>query len=239
MQIVTLNNEAHRNIRIDTEQVDALGAHERMVPVVLDEFLKLVVHYPILLTKSAETGRFLCVALLGFAEGENLFWNGDAWQGIYTPLNLSRQPFFLGQDKDHEMPLLCIDAESPCVTANVAKGEPLFTEQGKETGFLSRMKRTLAGLAESEKRTRSFTDVLQNHDLIVPLSLDITFADESSCQVKGLYTVDEDKLNQLPQTAQAELFAQGHLKSIYTMIASLGHIYSLIQRKNDRLATAG
>lgn len=235
MQIETLNRQAHGKLKIDTEGVAALGARERMVPVVLDEFQKLIVHYPLVLTKSAETGQFLCAALLGFEQDENLFWNNDRWDGIYTPLNISRQPFFLGKDSEQGL-LICLDTQSPCITQDAVKGESLFDEQGGETQFLHNMRQMLANLVESEKRTRQFIETLVKFELIVPLSLNITFASDEARQVKGIYSVDEDKLLALPTAARDELFNHGYLKSIYIMIASLAHIYSLIQRKNQRIA---
>lgn len=231
-QLVTLDKKAHRNLKIDTLLVDALGRRERLVPVVLSEFLKLVVHYPIVLTKNGETGRFVCMAMLGFIEGENLFWRDNKWDGIYTPLNISRQPFFLGANGERE-PLICVDTASPCISG---KGEALFDEQGRETDFMQRIKQMLAALMHSERDSQQFIDTLNQHHLIVPLALDITFADGNSHHVKGLYSIDEDKLNALPTAARDELFARGYLKPIYVMIASLAHLYSLIQRKNERLA---
>jgi hypothetical protein len=238
-QVVTLNNRAHRHIAVDTDRVEALGAEERMIPVVLSEFSKLIVQYPILLTKNAATGQFVCVALLGFEQGENLFWNGTGWDGIYTPLNITRQPFFVGTDEqDGNAHLICLDTESPCLSSDRDKGESLFDGEGRETDFLTGIKQTLAGLIESENETRQFVEALAMHDLVVPLSLDITFANNDSRKLQGIYSIDEDKLEQMSSAVRDEFFARGYLKPIYTMIASLGHIYGLIQRKNQRLEMA-
>lgn len=236
-QIITLNPSAHRDWRIDATGVEALGAAERMVPVVLSEFQKLIVHYPLLLTKHAETGKFLSVALLGFEPGENLFWNDSRWNGVYVPLNITRQPFFLGEDG--EQALLCVDADSPCVMPSGSDGEALFDAAGKETEYLERTKGLLAALAQDEKRTAQFIDVLSSYDLLVPLSLEVSFANGQSSTVKGLYTVDENRLSQLPQDKREHLFQQDYLKPIYIMIASLSQIYALIERKNERLSAHG
>ena len=130
-KFVSLHNNLHRHIRVDQSRIEAQGAKERMVPVVMSEFLKLAVQYPIAFTKYSDTGRFVCVALLGFEEHENLFWDGERWQGIYTPLNIVRQPFFVGQEDDKTV--ICIDAESDCLTREA--GQAIFTEQGEETAL--------------------------------------------------------------------------------------------------------
>ena len=73
--------------------------------------------------------------------------------------------------------------------------------------------------------------------LLLPLALDITFANKQSSQVKGLYSIDEDKLQALSGEQLAELNQAGYLQAAYTQLASLGQIYTLIDRKNKRMAS--
>ena len=84
--LVSLDKTTHRHIRIDSRRVEASGAKLNMVPVVMTEFLKLVVQYPIAFAKDKETGRFTCVALFGFHDEENLFVENAEWNAIYVPL---------------------------------------------------------------------------------------------------------------------------------------------------------
>lgn len=232
---VALHHQHHKNLTIDTAKIEAQSAHENMAPVVISEFLKLVVQYPIVFTKNAETGRFVCVALFGFSAQENLFWQNNQWQGIYTPLNIRRQPFFIGEENGNH--IICIDTDSPCLTK--AQGashltEKLFGAQGEETEYLASARELLAELVDGEKQTYEFIQTLLELKLIMPMSLDITFANQKQQQVQGLYTINEDKLENITSDALQMLQQKNYLKSIYTMIASLGHIYSLIQKKNER-----
>ena len=230
-RFVSLHNRHHRHIRVDQSRIEAQGARKRMVPVVMSEFLKLAVQYPIAFTKYTDTGRFVCVALLGFEEHENLFWEDERWQGIYTPLNIMRQPFFVGREDDRTV--ICIDAESECLARG--EGQAIFTEEGEETDFLQRIKAMLAQLVEGEQHTQAFIEALLHHNLLMPMSLNITFANKQEQRVQGLYTIDEDKLSALDDAAVLQLHRQDYLKPIYTLIASLGHIYSLVEKKNARL----
>ncbi len=231
---VALHNQQHQALRIDTGLVESLGASNNMVPVVLSEFLRLVVHYPIVFTKNSETGNFLTVALLGFENGENLFWNNEQWQSIYTPLNIMRQPFFIGQDNGQ--PLICIDTNSSALTTD--QGEAIFDSAGNETDFLHRIKARLAELLEGETRTQDFIKTLLSLNLIMPMALDISFANTQQLRVQGLYTINEEHMAQLDANQLLALQQQGYLQPIYTMLASLGQIYALIQKKNERLAHA-
>jgi hypothetical protein len=229
-RLIALNSAAHRQLRVDRAQALAQASRLNMLPVVLGEFLKLCVQYPIVLTKNGATGQFTCIALFGFAKHENLFWKQNRWDALYVPLQVTRQPFFLGAGQDK---VVCIDTENAAVTQ--AHGEVIFDEQGAETGFLQQVKQMLAALLEGEEQTDRFVRQLLALELIRPMRLEIEFVNRHKQRVDGLYTIDEARLKALPAETIAELHALEYLAPIYTMLASLGHIYSLVQRKNQCL----
>lgn len=231
-QFVALHPQAHQQLRIDSRLIEAQGAQQRLVPVVLSEFLKLVVDYPIVFTKNADTGRFVCAALLGFDERENLFWQAEQWQSIYVPLHIQRQPFFIGEEQGQT--LVCLDQHSPCISRE--QGELLFTAQGEETLFLQQAKAILAELVKGEQETQEFIHKLLQLNLLTPMALEISFANGQSTRVQGLYTIDEARLAMLSDEQRLELHALGYWQPIYTLLASLGQIYALIHKKNARLA---
>lgn len=118
---------------------------------------------------------------------------------------------------------------------NQTRGEAIFDEQGVETAYLQQVKQTLAALLDGEQRTENFVRKLLALELIRPMRLEIEFANHQKQRVEGLYTIDEARLKALPAETVAELHTLDHLAPIYTMLASLGHIYSLVQRKNQCL----
>ena len=232
-KLVAINNQAHRELKVDPSKVEELGADMNMVPVVTSEFLKLVVHYPIVFTKSAETGKFVCVCLMGLEQGENLFWENARFNSIYTPLHITRQPFFVGQDdKSGNDYVVCIDEESPSISTST--GERLFHIDGTPSPFLNMSQEKLAQLIAGEQHTEQFIEALLQYELLVPLTLDITFEDSSTAKVNGLYSIDEDKLAALPDEAIISLKEQGLLQLIYTQQASMGQVYNLIDKRNQR-----
>jgi hypothetical protein len=228
-RLTALNSAAHRNLRVNPEQVLAQAAQLNMVPVVLGEFQKLCVQYPIVLTKNGATGQFTCVALFGFEKAENLFWRQDRWDAIYVPLQVSRQPFFLGQQA-----VVCIDTLHPSLKQ--AHGEAIFDEHGAETAYLQQAKQMLAALLDGEEPTDRFVRKLLALELIRPMRLEIEFANHQKQRVDGLYTIDEERLKAVPGGTIAELHSLEYLAPLYTMLASLGQIYSLVHRKNQLLA---
>ena len=229
-RLIALNSAAHRQLRVDQAQVLAQASRLNMLPVVLGEFLKLCVQYPILLTKNGATGQFTCIALFGFEKQENLFWQQDRWDALYVPLQATRQPFFLGADQDK---VVCIDTMNAAVTQT--HGQAIFDEQGGETAYLQQMKQMLAALLDGEEQTDRFVRKLLALELIRPMRLEIEFVNHQKQRVEGLYTIDEVRLKALRAETVAELHGLEYLAPIYTMLASLGHVYSLVQRKNQCL----
>jgi hypothetical protein len=233
--LVALNHQVHHSIRINTQVAEAQGSHLNMVPVVLSEFLKLAVQFPIAFTKNKDTGRFVCVALFGFQDGENLFVNNHQWNSLYLPLQIRRQPFFLGNSEHGEDQfVICLDTGNPSIQHE--NGEQLFNADSKETAYLENIKFILAELINGETPTQAFINTLTTLKLLQPMQLEITFENGESTRVEGIYSIDEDHLNRLTSEEITGLHTQGYLNPIYTMITSIGHIYGLIDKKNKRLA---
>lgn len=213
-----------------------MAAQSRMIPLVTAEFIKAATEYPILLTKNAATGKFICVALCGFEDGENLFWREGAWDAIYVPFNVARQPFFLGAPENDGDFVLCIDTKADCLSGD--EGELLFGPDGTETAYLRQVQHALRQLALGERETAAFVATMLDAGLLTDVALEIKFANGEQCRVQGLYTIDEAKLDALEGDALLALRAKGYLPLIYAMVVSVGQIYALIQKKNAALAKA-
>jgi hypothetical protein len=72
-------------------------------------------------------------------------------------------------------------------------------------------------------------------ELIESLTLGVELKDGSKESLKGLYTINEDKLQSLNASALDALHRKGHLRDVYMMLASLPNVSRLIERKNRRL----
>ncbi len=230
-KLVELDNVAHRELKIDSKKIESMAREERMIPVVISEFLNLSLQYPVVFTKNVETGQFTAVAVLGFEEGENLFFVNGRWEGIYQPLNLVRQPFFLTR-KNNEV-VMCIDIDSPVVSRY--EGQRIFDEEGGETDLLESVKSVLAELNISDVQTKSFIQTLLEYELIRSISLDIKLANDEKLKIQGIYTIDEEKLGSLNENHLFDLHSKNYLKPIYAMLVSLGHAYTLASKKLGNL----
>jgi hypothetical protein len=229
-QIVPLNKETHRSLRVDGRPSAAYGDDRRFVQVIVKEFPQLLVHYPILFSKDPQTGQFYCGAMFGFDEGENLFLQEWRERELYRPLSLQRGPFYANG------PDLAIDLDDPRV--GVEGGKPLFTDQGQPTRYLQSIIWAFQDLSPGVEMTRLFISRLLELKLIEPVDVEVELDDGSIRRCVGLYTVDQEVLSRLPDEVVVELFRRGYLRLIHYMIASLKQVPVLARKKNSGILRA-
>ncbi|HWG68957.1 MAG TPA: SapC family protein [Steroidobacteraceae bacterium] len=229
--IVVLDSLSHRKLRVHAQPALQYGDNQRFVAVVVNEFPILSLHYPILFSKDADTGQFYCGAMLGFDAGENLFLDEHRAQRLYRPLNLQRGPFFTaGSD-------LAVDLEHPRVAPS--GDQALFDEAGAPTVYLQSIMGLMRDLRPGLERSRIFIDTLLSLNLIEPMTIEARFDDGSNREVTGLYTVNRERLQELADAAVVDLFRRGYLQLVYLMLASLKHVPTLAQKKNDLFLPGG
>ncbi len=87
------------------------------------------------------------------------------------------------------------------------------------------------GLEQNEAFVQALTDL----DLIESVTMSITLNDGAERQLVGLYTINEDRLNELDAAALASLHAEKHLQSIYMILASQGQFAKMVDMRNAML----
>jgi SapC len=229
-RIVPLSKETHKSLKVDPRASAAYGDNVRFTHVVAKEFPLLVVHYPILFSKDANTGEFYCGAMLGFDEGENLFLGEWRELEYYRPLGLQRVPFYA------QGPDVAIDLDHPRV--GVEDGTELFTELGQPSRYLQRIIWAFQDISSGLEVTRSFITALLQLKLIEPISIEAEFDDGTTRDCAGLYTVNQDALSGLPDQIVVDLFRLGYLRLMHLMIASLKQVPVLARKKNGRILQA-
>jgi hypothetical protein len=231
VNLVTLDNRAHRNLRI-SRHTSAQAAQVDAVSVVPREFQRLVAHYPIFFIKSAASGRFEPVALLGFQKKENLFFVQGRWDVAYVPLQIQRQPFSLipGQGALD----IAIDLDSSQVQAG--EGERVFQDDGQPTRYLQNISSMLSALVSGSAEGYAFTGKLAELNLLEPVKINIEFVDHSEASLEGLYWIAAAVLKALPPTQLAELRDREFLEWLYFQTASVAHVSGLVARRNRILS---
>jgi hypothetical protein len=239
MNPTILETEKHRDLRVITARGAAYGEDVHFVPVVADELPSLVLEYPVILMEDKQGGQFGLYALLGFDPGENLYLDGEKWGARYIPAHLRRQPFLVGvaggqgASQDAQGTVISVDMDSKRVSET--DGERLFNEDGSQTEYLASITNLLSVMMGSFEATKAFVSAIKEHDLIEPARMDIKFANGEDRRYEGLCTVSDKKLAALPDEAVATLHKKGYLQACYLLLASLGQVPGLIERKNALL----
>ncbi len=229
---VLLNNIDHKDVRVITGRGAALGDNVMLAITFPAEFRDLQAHYPIAFRKTPDGTGFEPIVLFGFQDRENLFLDQDRWDASYVPLAIERQPFLIGMT-DGE-PMVHIDMASPRVGR--AEGEAVFLTHGGGTDYLESVNSTLRGIYEGLQATPAFIAALMDNALLESFVFDIELDDGSQNRLAGFYTINEEKLADLPVETIGRLHQAGYLQAIYMVIASLSNFRALIARKNDRHA---
>lgn len=232
---VLLNNVEHKDLKIILGRGTRFGDGETICPTFPAEFRNVLAHYPIVFRETGNEQRYEPVALFGFVEGENLFAGADAWDALYVPMAVARQPFSMGLSGDSL--LVHVDLDHPKVSTTI--GYPLFLEYGGQSELLEQVNSLLLALHQGLQSNAGFVAALLDYDLIEPFTLDIELNNGSHNQLLGFSTINEEKLAALDGAALAHLHQHGYLMAAHQMGASLVQLRELIERKNQRVAVDG
>lgn len=233
-----LNNVAHHDLRVITRYGAEFGDNIGTVLSFPTEYGDVQREYPIFFRKDAQTGEFQSIALLGFQQDENLFLDDGRWQAAYIPGIVARGPFLIGfqnQDVDGELrrePVIHVDLDNPRISRT--EGEPVFLPQGGNTRYLERIGTILQGIHQGLAVSKAMFEAFTAHELIEPVKVEVQFSAEEQFDLRGLYTISEEKLRQLDGDALFKLNSAGFLQGAFLVIASLNNMKKLIDMKHRR-----
>lgn len=235
---VMLNNVAHKDLRVVTRYAAEFGDNVASVLTFPTEYGDVQREYPIFFRKDPQTAEFQSIALLGFQQDENLFLDEHGWHAAYIPGIVARGPFLIGfqhREIDGDLrkePVIHVDLDNPRISTTA--GEPIFLPQGGNSRYLERISTTLQGIHAGLAMSKAMFSAFAAHDLIEPVNVEIKFSAEEHFNVRGLYTISEDKLARLDGDALFKLNSAGFLQGAFLVIASLNNVKKLIDLKHRR-----
>lgn len=234
-----LNNVDHQDTRVITERSAKYGDNVMFAMTFPHEFRDVQAYYPILLQRD-DQDNFYPLALFGFQQGENLFLDESGWSAGYVPAMIRREPFLIGYQasKDgggtEKARVLSLDMDHPRISRD--EGERLFQPLGGRTPYLERMADLLEAIYQGYEQNKRFVAALQEQQLIESVNFDITLDDGSKNQLLGFYTVNEEKLQQLPGSVLEQFSRAGFLMPLFMMLASMTNFRTLVELRNRKLA---
>jgi len=229
-----LHKDTHTNVKIKpmSSVEDLAGQHA--IGVVVQEFALAGNQYPIAFVKDEQSQTFFPIAIMGLEQNKNLFVSKDnKWEGRYMPARYTHKPLSVIPNPQKEnMYAIAIDVDYPTVQND--EGEALFNEDGSESKYLEERKQALMSYVENEHVTKAFTELLTEHDLLIPQSINVKVKGKEY-NLNGLNIIDEKKLNELSDEAFLNIRKRGFLAPIYAHLGSMHQVSSLIQRQAQLL----
>ncbi len=201
------------------------------VPVSFTEFTVACRDYPLVFA-SADGGKtFAPVAVLGFADGENLFLVDGAWdRNAYLPAYVRRYPFCMARvnfDKVEQAErLICV--EKGFLDDD---GELMFDAEGKSLAKWQPIEKLLQEYEADLERSREMASILADYALLESFAMQAQTKTGVSMNVSGMYRVDEKKLEFLNAAQHRNLIKKGIMGRIYAHLISIDNFARLLDRK--------
>ena len=212
----------------------AFAAKDTVAPLVASELARAALALPIGFANQGED--FVPVALVGLTPDQSLLVSADSlWQGHFVPSAYRFHPFaLLPASEGREV--LCIDEDSGLVTDG-PEGEAFFGDDGEPSKIVADIFASLREISTHRTATRSVCALLKAHELIQPWPITVQ-TPSGDQQVEGLYCINEEALDALPDEAFLELRAARALTVAFCQLLSMQHLPGLKQMAAARAAAA-
>lgn len=196
-------------------------------------------HYPLVFATADGGATFAPVAVLGLADGQNVFVSpgGDWDASAYLPAFVRRYPFCISK--------LYVDGEPRgdkvvCVVKAYvdAQGMPLFEESGAPTAYWTQMERLLADFESDLDRTAAMCAALARLGLFAPFTFTVMHDDVPGLKLEGMFRIDQKAFDALRPATLKALQRKGFLGPIYAHLHSLENFAALYARAVARARPA-
>ena len=219
-----LNANRHRHLKLIQPQGYRYAREFGQSDLLLAEFGRASAHYPIVFVNHS-SGSVRPVALLSRDGDSNAFISSEGrWLSSYVPMVIRLHPFAIARVPEFEAPLVCVDMNSELLSYDA--GAPLFDINGDPTPLLDQTMEQLDEIDEMLKATEDFCRLLQELNLLVPLTEQDQDLGMMPC-LDDCYRIDEQAFDQLSDAGLRELRKQGWLAPLYAhriSLMRLGHL---------------
>lgn len=228
--LVILHRETHGHLKLNRAVPDYGFARDSVtVALTVGELPAACAEYPCVMARQPD-GAMSLLAVTGLQAGHNLFVGADgAWLGQYLPATLATWPFRLVRETDDGRFLVAVRPD----TLNPSVGDPLFNTQGQESPWLLECLRQLTETDAGLSDTAGQLAQLEAAGVLTERSLQAILPDGRDLELHGFMTVDEARLQALPEKTVHGLHTCGALSLAYLHLLSLRQFRKLVQRSGE------
>lgn len=240
VQPVALDSVPHRELKLALPVTDwSVAKKLNALFVAAAEFGDVCREYPIVFVRAGKepdgSDAIAPIAVMGLSQEQNLFLHDGNWRAQYMPAVLRLYPFCIGRI-DAERFAICVDMSWSGV--GQPEGARVFDGDGKQTELLDSVQKQMEALEGEIQRTRLVCKRLQELDLLRDMRFDATLPDGRQHSVDGFMTVDETKMQTLPDEVIGDLHRTGVLGLIHLHWVSMGNMRRLLQCHTEGVSSA-
>ena len=208
------------------------------IPISFTEFSVACRDYPLIFTSSDNGQSFAPVAVLGIANGENLFLTDGAWdKGAYVPAYVRRYPFCMARvnlnNVEQADRLICVEK-----SFLDDSGETMFDAEGRALPQWQPIEKLLQEYEADLERSREMSSILSDYALLEPFAMQAQPKSGNPMNLTGMFRVEEKKLEFLNASQHKNLIKKGVMGRIYAHLISLDNFARLLDRRVTRSAAA-
>lgn len=232
LTLVELSNTAHKNLKIKNNAVINFAAKQHLMNLRATEIAQAATCYPVFATKNTHNGFWSFSSMTSFVPDMNLFVKDGKLDAIYRPTSIQTYPLYLmTSPKDEKSYTIGIVDGGDDFSEKT--GEALFEDDGKPSAATQRRIQILEADVKKDIQTAQFSTILDQMGLFKPIDMNIRFLSGEVQKLKGLHTIDEDKLLNLSVEDLDKLRKEGYLMPIYAMLVSIMQVNKLINLSNE------
>ena len=230
---VPLLNDRHANLKVIHSDDYTRYRNQQLIPVVARDFYSLSVEYPLVFVTDRQSGAFTPVAIMGLRDGENLYCQQEPYPVQVVPASFQHAPFAIAAtDSQREQFAVMVDEESHLLSET--EGQPLFKANGEKTPYMEQRIEALVQAAQQREQMVQVCRILQEKQLLVTQRIQLQYRPDGWLyNIDGIYTVDENKLNELPDEDFLALRKRGLISLIYAHLMSLQQLRRIAERQYE------
>jgi len=231
---IDLDPIKHKNVQIDKNIKLSAAEDQHLLRLRVTELGHAGTSFPLFATKFSD-GNWMLVALTSFVPGSNSFVVNDEWQANYLPVCLQTYPLAMRENENQEL-AICIDnafiQSFEQQTNHAVETDSLFNDEGSHTLYLKQMQAILEDDVKNAYHSYHFLQYLIEKDLLNLIDIQVQYTNGEVNSIKGLQSINEDKLQSLDAKTIVEMRDRGYLTPVYAMLLSLYQLNALIRINN-------
>lgn len=237
---VPLEKDKHANLKVIESHDYTRFKGQNLIPIVGKDFFTLSAEFPLVFVVNQENQDFVPVAIMGLRDGENLYCRENPYPAHVIPLGFGNAPFAIAATSEtREQFVVMVDEDSELLSET--EGQALFKEDGEKSDYMEARVESLVQAAQMREQTMQICKILKERELLVTHQVQLQHRqDGQRYNIEGIYTIDEQKLNDLSDDDYLELRKQGLIPLIYAHLSSLQQLRRVSERQyqSDKAAAA-